>query len=377
MIAIHLTASPFFGGPERQMLGLAQSLPSAYQSVFLSFFEGGRCQPFLDALRQHGFEALALKENSPRYVASVREIVGLLRDSRADIILCHGYKPDLLGLIAARQVGIPVVSVSRGWTGETIKVRVNEALDRLSLYFMDAVVCVSEGQADKVRRLGIPPARLAVIRNAINVDRFAGIDPAYRDGLQGMFEEPRGRIVGAAGRLSPEKGFANLVAAAAKVIREDPHIGFVIFGEGRLRGELEQQINALGLTGKVILPGFRDDLDSYIPAFDLLALPSYTEGLPNIVLESLAAGVPVVATAVGGVPEVVQDGVSGHLVPPGDPDALAERMLRVLRSADGGRSMGEQGREYVRGHFSFATQAIEYQHLFDGLLAKSGPQTYC
>ena len=151
----------------------------------------------------------------------------------------------------------------------------------------------------------------------------------------------------------------------------------MIFGEGRLRGELEQQIDSLGLTGKVILPGFRDDLDSYIPAFDLLALPSYTEGLPNIVLESLAAGVPVVATAVGGVPEVVQDGISGYLVSPGDSDALADRILRVLRSADARRAMGEQGREYVRGHFSFATQAIEYQHLFDGLLAKSGPQTYC
>ncbi|MFZ4699219.1 MAG: glycosyltransferase, partial [Candidatus Methylumidiphilus sp.] len=258
----------------------------------------------------------------------------------------------------------------------TLKVRVNEALDRLSLYFMDAIVCVSEGQAGKIRHLGIPAARLTVIRNAISLNRFAGVDPAYRDSLQGMFVEPRSRIVGAAGRLSPEKGFANLVAAAAKVIREDPHIGFVIFGEGRLRGEIEQQIDALGLADKVILPGFRDDLDNYIPAFDLLALPSYTEGLPNVVLESLAAGVPVVATAVGGVPEVVQDGVSGYLVPPGDSDALAERILRVLRIADGGRSMGEQGREYVRGHFGFATQATEYQRLFDGMLAKQPPHSH-
>jgi len=370
MIIVHLTASPFFGGPERQMLGLARSLPLAYQSVFLSFPERGLCRPFMDALRRDGFEALVLKENSPRYVASVREIASFLRDSRADILLCHGYKPDLLGLVAARQVGIPVVSVSRGWTGETLKVRVNEALDRLSLYFMDAVVCVSEGQAGKVRRLGVPSARLTVIRNAINVDRFAGVDPAYRNSLQGMFAEPRSLVVGAAGRLSPEKGFANLVAAAAMVIREDPRIGFVIFGEGRLRGELEQQINTLGLAGKVILPGFRDDLDNYIPAFDLLALPSYTEGLPNVVLESLAAGVPVVATAVGGVPEVVQDGISGYLVSPGDPDALAERILRVLHSADCGCSMGGQGREYVRDHFSFSTQATGYQRLFDSLLAK-------
>lgn len=371
MIAVHLTASPFFGGPERQMLGLARSLPPAYQSIFLSFPERGLCQPFLETLRQDGFKAIALKENAPRYVAAVKEIVGLLRNLRADILLCHGYKPDLLGLIAARQAGIPVVSVSRGWTGETLKVRINETLDRLSLYFMDAIVCVSGGQADKVRNFGIPATRLSVIRNAINVDRFSNHDPAYRDALQTMFAEPRCRFVGAAGRFSPEKGFANLVAAAARVIREDSSIGFVVFGEGRLRKELEQQISALGLAGKVVLPGFRDDLDKYIPAFDLLALPSYTEGLPNIVLEALAAGVPVVATAVGGTPEIVHDGVSGYLVPSGNPDALAERILRVLLSADCGRSLGMRGKEYMRSNFSFAVQATEYQRLFDGLMAKA------
>ena len=373
MIIVNLVASPFFGGPERQMLGLAKSLPASHQSVFLSFAEGGRCQPFLEALRQGGFEALALKENAPHYSAAIREITQFLRHYRADILLCHGYKPDLLGLVAAKRTGTPVVSVSRGWTGDTPKVRLNEALDRLSLYFMNAIVCVSEGQADKVRRLRIPGTRLSVIHNAINVDRFAQFDPAYRDLLQGMFDEPRSRIIGAAGRLSHEKGFANLVAAAAAVIREDPGCGFVIFGEGRLREELTQQIAGLGLAGKVLLPGFRDDLDHFIPAFDLVALPSYTEGLPNVVLEGLAAGLPVVATAVGGTPELVQDGVSGYLVPPGDPDALAERMLRVLLSGDCGRSMGEQGREYMRVHFTFAAQAAGYQRFFDALLAKHKP----
>lgn len=370
MIIVNLVASPFFGGPERQMLGLARSLPpTCCKPVFLSFSERGLCQPFLDALRVDGFEALTLKENAPRYVASVREIVGFLRNLHADILLCHGYKPDLLGLVAARQAGIPVVAVSRGWTGETLKVQVNETLDRLSLYFMDAIVCVSDGQANKIRHLGISTSRLNVIRNAINVDRFAEFDPVYRDILQGMFQQPRSRIVGAAGRFSPEKGFANLLGAASKVIRADPGIGFVIFGEGRLRGPLEQQIAEQGLTGKVILPGFRDDLDKFIPAFDLLSLPSYTEGLPNIALESLAAGVPVVATEVGGIPEVVQDGISGYLVPPGNQNALAERILDMLLSSDCGKSMGEQGREYVRTHFSFATQAIAYQRLFDGLIA--------
>ena len=353
------------------MLGLARALPATYKSVFVSFPERGLCRPFMEAAQQSGFATLSLKQNAPRYLAAIREIAAVLQSFRTDILLCHGYKADLLGLIAARYVGVPVVSVSRGWTAATLKVRVNEVVDRLSLHFMDAIVCVSEGQAAKVRHLRVAADRVAAIRNAIRVDRFASVDPTYRDMLRRMFVPPPDRIIGAAGRLSPEKGFADLVVAAEKVIQEDRTVAFVIFGEGPLRGELTRRIAERGLTGKVLLPGFRDDFDHYIPAFDLLTLPSYTEGMPNIVLESLAAGVPVVATAVGGTPEAIQDGVSGYLVPPGDPVALADRILRILRSDDGGYSMGSKGREYVQAHFTFEAQAAMYERLFEVLIASA------
>jgi len=353
------------------MLGLAGALPATYKSVFVSFAERGLCRPFLYSAQQHGFATLVLKENAPRYLAAIREIVAVLRCFRADILLCHGYKSDLLGLIAAVRLGIPVVSVSHGWTAVTVKVRANEALDRVSLHFMDAIVCVSEAQAAKVRRLGIAADRVAVIRNAIDPDRFAEPDLSHRDRLQRMFAEPRRiRIIGAAGRLSPEKGFADLVVAARKVIDEDPMAGFVIFGEGPLRADLTRRIAEWGLAGKVVLPGFREDLDHYIAAFDLLVLPSYTEGMPSIVLESLAAGVPVVATAVGGTPEVIQDGVTGYLLPSGDPVALAERILRVLRSEDRGRSVATQGRKYAHAHLTFKAQAAQYELLLSALAAK-------
>jgi glycosyltransferase involved in cell wall biosynthesis len=118
------------------------------------------------------------------------------------------------------------------------------------------------------------------------------------------------------------------------------------------------------LAGRFVLAGFRADLDRYIPWLDVMALPSYTEGLPNVVLEACAAGVAVVATAVGGVPEVVADGENGHLVPPGDAKALAGRLLAVLRDEDGGREMGECGRRRVREEFTFEAQAAAYRRLF-------------
>src|SRR5258708_7564361 len=126
MMIVHLMASPFFGGPERQILGLARHLPPTYESVFLTFAEGGQCQAFLDQARSRGFEALALNHNYPYMRRAAREIADHLRRLHADVLCCSGYKPDIIGWLAARQAGIPVVSVSHGWTGATLKVHLNE-----------------------------------------------------------------------------------------------------------------------------------------------------------------------------------------------------------------------------------------------------------
>jgi glycosyltransferase involved in cell wall biosynthesis len=364
MIVVHLTASTFHGGPERQMLGLARALPDSVRSVFLSFAEGGQCRPFLAAARQQGCEAVALTNDTPHLRAAVAEIAGHLSRLSADVLLCHGYKANVLGRLAARRCRVPAVAVSRGWTGECLKVRLYERIDRLHLRWMDRVVSVSEAQGAKVRRCGVKPARLRVIHNAIDPERFTDPDPVYRAKLTRYFRQPRSAIIGAAGRLSPEKGFEVLVAAAERVVRRDPSVGFVLFGEGPCRERLVRQIKAAGLGGAFVLSGFRADLDRFLPHLDLLVLPSYTEGLPNVVLEACAAGVPVVATAAGGTPEVVEDGLNGYLVPPGDAAGLAGRIDAVLTAEDRGRTLGFEGRQRVLERFTFAAQARQYLDLF-------------
>jgi glycosyltransferase involved in cell wall biosynthesis len=367
MNIVHLTASTFHGGPERQMLGLAHHLPQAYQSVFLSFAEGGRCRQFLSTVRHHGFEAVALTYDTPRLWSAVREILGHLERIDADILCCHGYKANVLGRIAARRYKIPVIAVSRGWTAENLKVRLYERLDRFHLSWMDQVVCVSEAQAARVRRAGVRPERTRVIYNAIDPTRFHEPDARYRAKLLRYFRQPRSYIIGAAGRLSPEKGFEVLVRAAERVLHQQPSTGFVLFGEGPERARLQKQINAAGMGQSFALAGFRADLDRFLPHFDLLVLPSYTEGMPNVVLEAFAAGVPVVATAVGGTPEIIEDGVSGYLVPAGDGETMADRILQALDDPDALPDMGRKGRMSVQEKFGFATQAELYRELFEQL----------
>lgn len=361
MNVVHLTSSTFFGGPERQMLELTAALPASVRTTVVSFAEGGRCRAFTAAAERQGVEAVALRNDFPRVVAAVAELTGVLRERGADVLLCHGYKANVLGRVAARRVGVPAVAVSRGWTAEDRKVRVYEWVDRRHLPLMDHVVCVSDGQAAKVRRwCRVPPDKLSVIRNAA---RFADHTPD-RDALAGFLPGAVSNVVVAAGRLSPEKGFDVLVDAAAEVVRAEPATGFAVFGEGAMRADLERRIADRGLTDRFVLPGFRADLDSLLPAAHVVTLPSFTEGLPNVALEASAAGVPVVATAVGGTPEVVADGATGLLVPPGDPLALSDALLQLLRDPALRSRMGAAGRRRMRERFTFAAQARAYVDLF-------------
>jgi glycosyltransferase involved in cell wall biosynthesis len=351
------------------MLALGHELQDWCRSVYVSFQEEGRCLDFVTTATKKGYEAHALRHDTPRLLAALSELKALARRVNATVLCCHGYKANLLGLLAARRLGIPIISVSHGWTAESLRVRVFEALDRQLLRRMDKVVCVSNGQAKKVRASGVADAKVMVIRDAVRADRFNSTEPEYRRRLEAMFPRRPSVIVGAAGRLSPEKGFRVLVDAAADVAAYPlADVGFVLFGDGPLRGALESQILARGLQGRFHLAGFSSELDKYYPHLDLLALPSYTEGLPNVVLEAFAAGVPVVATAVGGTPEAVLHGVNGYLVEPGDSRAMAARIGDMLADPVRRREMAANGQHYVRQEFSFARQACAYRQLIESLI---------
>lgn len=372
MRVVHLTASTLFGGPERQMLGLAERLPGEFEVGFVSFAEGGHCGDFLRTVENRGFSATQLRADTPRVRAAVRELTELLRFRRIDAVLCHGYKANFVGRSAARSLGIPAIAVSRGWTGESLKVRAYEWMDRRRLAGMDHVVAVSDGQAEKVRAAGVPESKLTVIRNSARTEAFADPDILDLARLADHFPRDSGveQVVLAAGRLSPEKGFDVLIDAAARVCRQVPEAGFVLFGEGGERAKLERLVRSVGLESRFVMPGFSRELDRFVPWAGVVALSSHTEGLPNVALEASAAGVPVVATAVGGNAEVVADGETGFIVPPARPDRLAHAMVRLLDDDELRARMGGAARARMREEFSFEAQAAAYVELLERLVSK-------
>jgi len=363
-----LTASPFFGGPERQILELSKTLRLRHPDIVCtisSFSEKGHCRPFLEKAADSGFETIELANDFPHLFRAKNELKQILLDRRIDILLTNGHKARGVSCLLPKTPPIPKLTVSRGWTTENLKIRLFTLADYLLHRRADHVIAVSEGQAAKVIRSGTPPERVTVIHNAIRSERFDAVpDSAWGNKLRSLFPKPTPAfLLGTAGRLSPEKGF-DLLIHAMRIIRDHSFsVGLAIFGEGFLRKSLEKQIRTQGLQDIVQLPGFTEELDLFLPHFDLFVQSSHTEGLPNVLLEAMAAKTPVVATNVGGTSEVVDDGITGLLVPPGDANALADAICRLLTVPERLTAMGNAARNRVQTLFTFENQADRYYEL--------------
>lgn len=321
---LHLRASQFHGGPEKQILHHAMLASSPQQEIWLgSFRDGPRRPEFLERAERAGLPTVEFSSGrfNPR---TVMELARSLKKNNVSLICTHGYKANLFGWAASRLTGCPQIAFARGWTGENWRIKLYERIDRMLLRLADWVVCVSRPLADEIgrkRRRRTPPQ---IIPNCALL-RFQNLVlPVDRLPLKRALGLPSDSFcVCAAGRFSPEKGHRYLLQAVPNLIGRIPPLLIVLLGEGRERTELERQATELGITKHVMFAGFKKDIQSWIQASDLLVNPSLTEGTPNVVLEAMALGTPVIATAVGGVPDLIEHLESGVLVAPGDSASLA------------------------------------------------------
>jgi glycosyltransferase involved in cell wall biosynthesis len=369
MHVMHLRASNFVGGPERQILEHLRQSESETMHFSLCCFQENGCATELETLAgSYGLDCTCVTAARPFDLGTIRQLARIIRESKVDLLVTHGYKPNLLGRIASWIERIPTVAVSRGWTYESRRVRFYEFLDRIFLRLADAVVAVSEGQRQKILACGVRPAKVRVIHNAIDLTTYPG--PAEKSIRVELGIPQDAILVATAGRLSPEKNHLGLVEAARLVLAKMPDVYFVVFGEGFLRPELEKAVADAGIKHRFLLPGFRSNVRSLLYEIDIFVLPSHTEGLPNVVLEAFACRKPVVATSVGGTPEVVQHGDNGILVPAGDMRQFALAVLDLVYEPDLRQKMGENGYEHVLTAFGYLGQTDAYTDIYSELLGK-------
>jgi glycosyltransferase involved in cell wall biosynthesis len=355
-LVVHLVLSLRPGGLERLVCNLAAA-PAlrSFRVLVCCLDEEG---DLAADVRRAGHRVEVVRRRGGLDAGLVFRLARYLREQRADVVHTHSLDPMFYGGLAAWLAGVPVRVHTQHNTQVFTTYGVRDRFKfRLAARLFSSVVAVGAETDRELARAGVSAARRVVIRNGIDVGRYATGAAA---GSAVLGSPPGPRVVGTVARLSREKGIDLLVDAFARLVPGDPATRLVIVGEGPERGALEALARSCGVSDRVTFQGFHPRVAELLPGFDVFVLPSRTEGLPLALLEAMAAGRACVATKVGGVPEVVADGVTGVLVAPGDPAALAAAVQALLADPVLRRRLGTAARAQVEGAWSEDAMARSY-----------------
>jgi glycosyltransferase involved in cell wall biosynthesis len=338
------------GGMERLLADVARLAdPNGVEHRFIALAAGGAVA---DELRSGGAAVEILNLLPGVRPGAMMRLVSLLRRWRVDVVHTHNTRPLIYGAPAARLAGIPVVVYTRHGQRFGASHR-QTALFNLAARAVDRVVCVSEDTAAISIAQGIPAHKVIIIRNGIDLDRFKIRSPA-----------PRGPLV-MVGRLSPEKNVDSLIRAMALIGSSSACLE--IAGNGVCRPGLQRLAEDLGVRSRVKFLGEIRNVEQLLSRASLFVLSSRTEGISLTLLEAMSSGLPVVATKVGGNPEVVAHGMTGLLVPPNDPVALAHAIEQIYGDPEHGAAMGRAGRERVEAHFDVRDTIRAYESVYGAI----------
>ncbi|MFZ5449072.1 MAG: glycosyltransferase [Thermodesulfobacteriota bacterium] len=287
---------------------------------------------------------------------------------RVDAIHVNSYVPGNYARLAAALMQVPVIIDH--WHGFTLFNRKRRLICRSLSFFTDISLAVSQGVKDYlVKEIGLKPDKIRVVPNGVDMARIDAARPGAKVSQElGLAEGVP--VIGLVGRLDHwGKGHKELITALAQIKERYPCHALIV-GGGRREAEIKQLAESLGLAGEVHFLGQRQDVPDLLHAMDIFVLPSYSEGVSLALLEAMAAGLPVITTAVGGNPEIVAHGVTGLLIPPRDAGALAQALERLLADPAGAAQMGRNARRFVAAHYSLERLGREVNAIYEELAEK-------
>lgn len=307
------------------------------------------------------------------YPLALSRLTSYLRRTNIDLIHVHLFDPSIVGLTAAVLARTTVRVMTRHYSDyhTRLKKRWHIRLDQFCTSLSDRVIAVSEHTAEVMRTEEHAPAdRLRVIHNGIDFHRMELSSPEAPDRIRREFAPSGEVLVLQVARLHPEKGHEFLFKALPSVIAQVARpVRLLVVGTGPFEGDYRRQVHDLGLDDVVTFTGFRRDIPDLMAAADLMVLPSLAEAFGLALTEAIYLGTPVLATRVGGIPEIVRDGVDGVLVPPGSPEALSAALVRLIRDPEFRQSLAKDGRQWVSDRFRFETMVHRYEDVYDELFA--------
>ncbi|MFM7162401.1 MAG: glycosyltransferase [Planctomycetaceae bacterium] len=352
------------GGAEQALCELVTRLdPEEFVPRVFTLRSGGA---LVDLLRARQIEVVELGARHRFDLGVVSRLARALREFQPDLVQTWLWHANVAGAWAAARAGVP--RLVSGIRVAERRGRWRHLVDRGLAGRFDRQVCVSRGVADQARlEVGLPAERLRVIPNGVDPGRF---DTAPVVDWQALGLPAGAQVLLSVGRLEAQKGPQDLWASAEIVARQVPDVHWVWVGEGPLRESLEREADRLGLATRLHLVGRRDDVPALMRGACGLVLSSRWEGMPNVVLEALAARCPVIATRVEGIAELIEPGQTGWVCPPQDPAGLATAQIELLRDAEQGRRLGEAGRRRVEERFTWDRMAAQYESLYLELLGR-------
>lgn len=367
----HLVTTLNLGGTERQLVELLRHLDCRRWSPRLACFR--KSGAFLDEVRALGLDPIELSLRGsfkrPNTAWVVARLCAWLAREKAALLHCHDVDAALVGVPAAKLVRVPVIAARRDLAHDVglLKRRVL----RLALTRADMVLANAHAVAAQAERLfGVPPGRIAIVPNGLDLDRFDALAAAP----PAVPLPPAELLVVKVARMRHEdKGHDDLLHAAALARARAPGLRYLLVGDGRREPELRARAARLGVADLVTFAGKRLDVPAILARAGIVCHASRAEGLPNAILEAMAARRPIVAACVGGVADLIDDGVTGLLVPPGRPDALADRLVRLAADPGQRAALGAAARARVERDLSAQELARRIDALYARVARPIGP----
>ncbi len=346
-------------GAERWILALMSHLDSRRVECCLVNLvdEPGETSAVVQEARKRGLKAFDLYTGGRFNPLAAWRLGKWVRQNGYHILHSHGYKSDFVAFLAAKLCHTKVISTPHGWSKEPdLKLKLYENLDRFLLCYFDCVCPLSSDLESGLIKSGIPKHKIRTILNAVDLDEIKGITPAQKDSDK--------MVIGYVGQLIARKNLKVLLRAFKEVIKHKKEAVLTLVGDGPLRSELEKQVLTLNLKKNVIFTGYRPDAVSLLKNFTIFVLPSLLEGIPRCLMETMAVGVPVVASDIPGNRTLVEHGKTGLLFPANDAQKLAEAILYLLNHPEEARQITQNARTKIEKKFSAQRMAREYMGLY-------------
>jgi glycosyltransferase involved in cell wall biosynthesis len=332
----------------------------------------------VEKVKRNGVKVIALPAlvRSIRPVKDFKALISLVRlifEEKPDIVHTHSSKSGILGRLAAKMTGVPHIihtphgHVFYGHFGAFAS-RIFMWVEKIFSVFTDRIVALTDGEKNDYINLSVcPPEKLLKIHSGVDVKKFMQANGNRVEKRRSLGLDQNEAVIGFVGWLLPIKGPDYLLKAMDDVWHEHQEASLVLVGKGDMDVDLRAEARKKNANGKVKFLGWREDIDEIMPLFDMLVLPSLNEGMGRVLVEAMAAGKPVVASRVGGIPDLVRDGETGYLVPPADEEALANGIKKLLDDPANAKQMGLRGQEHCR-QFSLEAMIAKLDALYSELI---------